>query len=139
MKKSDAERKRSARSSGFTLFEVVVALAIAAVGLGFMLSAAGTGLGNSGLAHQHNEATRRAQSHLAEIGVTVPFVPGTRSGDDGGGFAWRTRISPPVTHPVATKPGTAPLALYAVEVSILWRSGSSSKTVSLRSQRIGPQ
>jgi hypothetical protein len=105
--------------------------------LGFLLSAAGTGLGNSGLAYQYVEATRRAQSHLAEIGVTVPFVASTRSGDDGSGFAWRTRISPPVTHPVAATQGAAPLALYTVEVSILWRDGSSFKTVSLRSQRIG--
>jgi general secretion pathway protein I len=129
---------RIAGSSGFTLFEVVVALAIAAVGLGFLMSAAGTGLGNSGLAYQYVEATRRAQSHLAEIGVTVPFAAGMRSGDDGGGFAWRTRISPPVMHTVAAQPENTRLALYTIEVSILWHNGSASKTVSLRSQRIGP-
>jgi general secretion pathway protein I len=116
----------------------VVALAIAAVGLGFLMSAAGTGLGNSALSYQYVEATRRAQSRLAEIGVSQPFVAGTHSGDDGGGFAWRTRISPPATHSVATRPGAMPLGLYTVEVSIVWRNGSASKTVSLTTQRIGP-
>lgn len=102
------------------------------------MSAAGTGLGNSGLAHQYVEATRRAQSHLAEIGVTVPFAAGLRSGDDGGGFAWSTNISPPVRHAVAATPDAAHVALYTVDVRISWRSGNTCKTVSLRSQRIGP-
>ena len=115
-----------------------MALAIAAVGLGFLMSATGTGLGNSVLAHQYIEATRRAQSHLAEIGVTVPLAAGAQSGDDGGGFAWSTRISSPVMHAVAAKQDAARVGLYTVDVSITWRSGLTSKTVSLRSQRIGP-
>jgi general secretion pathway protein I len=135
--KSRAERQSLAQSSGFTLFEVVVALAIAAAGLGLLMSAAGEGLGNSGLAYQYVEATRRAQSHLAEIGVTAPLLPGLRSGDDGGGFTWSTRISAPSMHMVAETPGGKPLGLYTVEVSISWRSGNSSRTVSLRSQRLG--
>ncbi len=117
---------------------MVVALAIAAVGLGFLMSAAGTGLGNSGLAHTYVEAMRRAQSHLAELGATEPFAAGVRSGDDGGGFTWSTRISPPVLHALAATSGTARVGLYTVDVTISWRSGNSSKTVSLRSQRIAP-
>ena len=45
-------------------------------------------------------------------------------------------ISPPV---VARSPGRAapPLGLYTIEVSISWRKGDSTRSVSLRSQRIG--
>ena len=34
-----------------------------------------------GLPIRYVEATRRAQSHLAEIGVSVPLVAGARSGE----------------------------------------------------------
>ena len=138
MKKSQADhlRHRSAQS-GFTLIEVVVALAIAALGLSFLMAAASTGLGNAGLADQYIEATRRAQSHLAELGVTEPLHPGIRSGDDGGGYSWRSRVSAPRVHDaVPTPEGIAPLGLYAVEMVISWRNGDSIKSVSLQSQRI---
>jgi general secretion pathway protein I len=126
-------------ASGFTLIEVLVALAIAALGLGFLMLAAGTGLGNSGLADRTIEATRLAQSHLAQAGVTVPLRPGEQSGDDGGGYSWRVRISQPLTHtgaPSATAP-QLPLGLYTVEVTVSWRSGAVTKAVSLTSQLLG--
>jgi prepilin-type N-terminal cleavage/methylation domain-containing protein len=129
---------RGRRSDGFTLFEVVVALAIAAIGLGFLMSATSTGIGNAALAYRYVEATRRAQSHLAEVGVSVPFVAGATSGDDGDGFTWTLRISPAVTHANGASPtGGARTGLYTVDVSVSWRSGVSIRTVSLRSQRIG--
>jgi general secretion pathway protein I len=141
LKKSQADRKlRCSAQSGFTLIEVVVALAVAALGLSFLMAAASTGLGNAGLADQYIEATRRAQSHLAELGVTEPLHPGVRAGDDGGGYSWRSWISSPRLHDRPPAPeGIVPLGLYAVEVTISWRSGDSIKSVSLRSQRVaGP-
>ncbi len=138
MKKSHAERAQDVRSSGFTLFEVLVALAIAAVGLGLLMSATGTGLANSNIAHQYVEGTRRAQSHMAELGVAVPLVAGIRSGDDGDGFAWTTRVSPPVVHNAGPTPTETRAGLYTVEVEVTWRSGAVIKSVVLRSQRIAP-
>ena len=138
MKKNQADRWRPrSAQSGFTLIEVVVALAIAALGLSFLMAATSTGLGNAGLADKYIEATRRAQSHLAELGVTEPLVAGVRCGDDGGGYWWRSRVSAPRVHDGVPAPdGMAPLGLFAVEVIIRWQSGDSSKSVSLQSQRI---
>jgi general secretion pathway protein I len=138
LKKSQADRRRHrSAQSGFTLIEVVVALAITALGLSFLVAAASTGLGNAGLADQYIEATRRAQSHLAALGVTEPLYPGVRSGDDGGGFSWGSRISPPQLHGPLLAPGdVVPLGLYSVEVTVSWRGGDSIRSVSLRSKRV---
>ena len=130
-------RSRTA-SKGFTLLEAMIALAIAAFGLASLMAATGTGLGNAKLAGQYIEATRRAQSHLSLIGTSMPLNPGDRSGDDGGGFSWRVRISPPLIRAKAG-PGAQSLpAFYTVEVRISWQSGGSTKNVSLQSQRLGP-
>ena len=138
MKKTPTDRRRHRSvQSGFTLIEVVVALAIAALGLSFLMAAASTGLGNAGLADQYIEATRRAQSHLAELGVTERLRPGIRSGDDGGGYSWRSWVSAPQVQDAVPAPeGVALLGLYAVKVTISWRGGDSVKSVSLQSQRI---
>jgi general secretion pathway protein I len=129
-------RRIKSGSAGFTLFEVVIALAIAALGLGFLVAAAGTGLENGALADQYMEATRRAQSHLAALDVLTPLRPGDQSGDDGGGYSWRVRVSQPALHAGTTADQKAP-ALYTVDVSITWRAGNATRTVSLQSQRIG--
>jgi prepilin-type N-terminal cleavage/methylation domain-containing protein len=126
-------------SRGFTLFEVVIALGIAALGLSFMMSAASSGLANAGLADGFIVATRLAQSHLAEVGITMPLTPGVQSGSDGGGYMWQVRISQPVVQTGAPVPDAAPLGLYTIEVSVGWQAGDSTKSVALRSQRISRQ
>jgi prepilin-type N-terminal cleavage/methylation domain-containing protein len=126
------------RASGFTLIEVIIALAIAGLGLGVLMAAAGTGLGQSNFADQYIEATRRAQSHLAGLGVLTPLRPGTQSGDDGGGYSWQVRTSQAAMHAGAA-PGAAaqnPLGLYTVEVTLTWHSGMGTRSVTLRTQRL---
>lgn len=130
--------REDTRAEGFTLIEAVVALAIAALGLAMLMAASSTGLNNAGIADQYIEATRRAQSHLALVGTALPLLPSDQSGDDGGGFSWRVRISPPVVHD-APPPGTLPgPASYTVDVVISWLNGSKTKSVTLQSQRLGP-
>src|SRR5262245_58464501 len=99
------------------------------------MSAASTGLANAELARQFIEATRRAQSHLAQVGVTTPLVPGVRSGNDGDGFSWQVRVSAPVVHAGSAPSQSAELGLYTVEVAVGWRSRASVRSVALRSLR----
>lgn len=124
------------RSAGFTLIEVLVALAIAGLGLAALVAVTGTGLGNVDLATKYIEATRRAQSRLAMVAVSQPLVAGEQSGDDGGGYSWTTRISAPVVRAVVAGADPAP-ALFDVEVEISWRNGSQKRSVSIRSERLG--
>jgi general secretion pathway protein I len=135
---ADKRHPGGARSAGFTLIEVVVALAITALALSALMAAASTGLDNAAIAGRTIEATRRAQSLLAQSGVNIPLNPGELSGDDGGGFSWHVQISQPLTRAAAPESSNLPpLGIYTVQVTIIWRSGATTKNVSLQSQFLG--
>ncbi len=132
-------RRPSRGRAGFTLIEVLVALAIAALGLGALMAAAGQGLGNVAAADRFIDATRRAQSRLAIAEVAPAPGPGEASGDDGGGYVWRVTIQPVATQPQAAGAGAPPaLALYAVGVTVSWREKSQIKSVSIQSEHVWP-
>jgi general secretion pathway protein I len=120
-------------SSGFTLIEVLVALAIAAAGLGLLVAATGTGLENMITADRTIQAAGRAQTRMAQVGVTIPLKQGNYAGDDGGGFRWRVQIGGP-----AARGAASALNLYPVRTTISWHSGVLQKNLSLYSERAGP-
>lgn len=102
-----------------------------------MIAATGTGLGNAGAADRYIAATRRAQSHLAALGIAATLRPGDQSGDDGGRYSWRTTISEPTLHASGARSAEKVLGLYNVGVTIFWRDGVFTRSVSLSSQRLG--
>jgi general secretion pathway protein I len=126
-----------ANQHGFTLIEVLVALAIMALGMGALIAAASTGLGNTRAAQQYIEAVRRAQSHLATVGITIPLSPGVKSGDDGQGYTWRISISAPQSHIGPPAQGQPRLGLYAIEATVSWRANALTRSVTLQSRRLG--
>lgn len=133
MPKSSNKASRGAAVSGFTLIEVLVALAIAGMGLAALLVAVNQGLGSVGSADQYIEAIRRAQSRIAAFGTEMPVAEGDWSGNDGGGFNWRTQA-----HVLPGADSKAPMVPYGVDVTIGWQSNGQQRTVSLHSQRLGP-
>jgi general secretion pathway protein I len=132
---------RRARDAGFTLIEVLAALAIAALGLGAMMAAVGTGLANTSTADRYLKATRQAQSLLA-LTVAEPLEPGQHSGTYEDGSAWRVRVSPPLQYaPTKGTNGAKPAAipgLYAIEATVSWPVRGSSRSVTLHTQRLAP-
>lgn len=130
---------RRPAGSGFTLLEVVVALAIAGLALVGMFQAGSAGLFAADTAARAEEAVQRAQSHLAAVGRDAALVQGDFNDDDGGGYHWYLRV-----HPAASRrvPGSDPntsttTTLYAVDVQISWRSGGHERSVTLRTLRLG--
>lgn len=122
---------------GFTLLEVIVALAIAALGVGALLEAASGGLSNVDIAAQYVAATRRAQTHLAAIGIESRLSPGERNGRDEDGFRWQIKIAPVLIG--AHGEGAVPPVptMFAVEVAVSWRRGLVTRTVTLNTLRLG--
>jgi general secretion pathway protein I len=128
--------KNSNRASGFTLIEVLVALAI----VGLALAAVASVLGNGLTAHETvsgaEEALALAEEQLTLAGATLR--PGTTSGTYAGQFAWQTTVAPytDADNKTADAPSSLP-PLYRVAVSVAWRDGRRSRQVALSTLRLG--
>ncbi len=144
-RRSDRE---AADVAGFTLLEVIVALAIAALALVVLFRAGGGGLSAVDTAARVEEAVARAQSHLAAFGRAGSIRPGESTGDDGDGYRWRLwtrpiaeRAAPEEQSEGGTltglRPSQLPLVLYDVEVTISWRSAGRNRSIAIATRRLG--
>jgi general secretion pathway protein I len=131
--------ERRPRERGFTLLEVLVAVAIAGLALVGLFQAGSGGMFAADTAARAEEAVQRAQSHLAAVGRNAALVQGEFTDDDGGGYRWRLRVQP-----LAARQGLAPdgssavtSTLYDVEVAILWPGRKGERSVVLRTLRLG--
>jgi general secretion pathway protein I len=123
--------------SGFTLLEVLVALAIAAVALVGLFQAGSGGMFAVDTAARAQEAIQRAQSHLAAVGRDAALVQGDFTDDDGGGYRWRLQVRPVATHPAPDARSAVPATLFDVDVAVSWPGRSGDRSVVLKTLRLG--
>ena len=130
---------RPPQANGFTLLEVLVAVAIAALAFVGLFQAASGGLFAADTAARAEEAVQRAQSHLAAVGRDAALVQGEFTDDDGGGYRWRLRVQPVASRQVLAPNGNsaATSTLFDVEVTILWPGRDGDRSVALRTLRLG--
>src|SRR5690242_4717851 len=129
----------SGGSRGFTLLEVVVALAIAGLALVGLFRAGSGGLFAVDTAARAEEAVQRAQSHLAAVGRDAALVEGEFTGDDGGGYRWALRIRPLTSRQSLAQDGvsTVTSSRFNGEVAISWPGDGGDRSVTLRTLRLG--
>jgi general secretion pathway protein I len=133
----DAERLP--RGDGFTLLEVVVALAIAALALVGLFQAGSGGLFAVDTATRVEEAVQRAQSHLAAVGRDAALVQGDFTDDDGAGYRWQLRVRPVANRLTPAPDGNSATTttLFDVEVAISWPGPRGDRSVVLKTLRLG--
>jgi general secretion pathway protein I len=129
------------RQSGFSLLEVLIALVIAGMSMGIVFRAGAESVQATAVAARYQDAVSHARSRLDAAGAAP--MAGEQSGEDGGGFRWRTQVravgstgkSDAAGRP-DTSAGTLTVTLYAVTVWITWREGSRNRLVRLDTQRL---
>lgn len=115
------------RSAGFTLLEVVVALAIMAIALGVLYRAVGGGVRTVGDLSAYSRAVAIGESVL-QMRDAVPAEGWNQSGQ-WEGFRWSVASAP-------YDPGTeAGVPLHRVQVDVAWSDGLRDRSFSLVSLR----
>ena len=130
--------RRSARkggADGFALVEVLVAFVVLAIGLGALLGGVMLAMHAETEVHVARNASRVAQSLLAEAGVLQKLAPGVRTGTIAS-FRWYERIVPAhFRPPSATKrdnPAASGEEIYWVEIRVLAPGGITTELSALK-------
>jgi general secretion pathway protein I len=115
---------------GFSLIEVLAALVVLALALGY----------GSGILSQSAEAVRRAdaqvqalaqaESLLAEVGYVYPLRAGSFDGETPEGGRWRLDIAPVSAGEALARP------LYEVTATLAWGLGPTARRVTLVTRRV---
>jgi len=121
---------RRQNNTGFSLLEMVVAIAILGLALGALYQAAGGATRNVRTDERYAFATELAQSLLANHS-RVPAQGVSERGETAGGFVWEV-----VTRPVEggqNQQSRSTTSLHEIQVIVAWSEGLRSPEVVLNS------
>jgi len=124
------------RQAGFTLVEVIVAIAILSVALTGLLAAIGNALRQTAQADRMAEAGSLAQSLLARLGPELPLGERQQAGQFANGFRWRLNCE---RFGDANDRQQWSLSAYKVSVEVIWSDGSRERSFTLTTLRLAPK
>lgn len=129
---------RRPRSAGFTLLEVLVAMAILAVAVTAVMQLFGQGLRLARASGEQLTATLLASQKLTEI-AEASLAPGTSQGVEGE-YRWQAAVRPvPGLQPVELPEGLRPTGqLVQVAVRVEWGRGKVVELTTLRTVEARP-
>jgi len=79
---------------GFTLLEIMVAMAILAIALTLVIEIFAGGVRAAWLSREYTKAVFLAQEKMEELRLRDTFSPGIESGELEGGYTWKAEIKP---------------------------------------------
>lgn len=131
-----AMKRRRHAQAGFTLTEVVAALAILALSLSVAWSLISNGIRQTGDAETLAAAGSLAQSLLDEVGAGVPLQAGETAGQFPNGLRWRVRTE---AYGNGADRQQWPVGAYRVSAEVFWGDGVRARSVALSTLRLGPK
>lgn len=139
--------RNTGRSAGFTLIEVLIALAIAGLVLAAVAAVFGTGVAGQETASDANTALALAEEKLAAAEAVSLVKTGRSGGDYGGRFEWQVAVSRyddpgekdlPAADALASQPAGGALQLYRIDAVVAWRDGRRRRELALSTVRLLP-
>jgi prepilin-type N-terminal cleavage/methylation domain-containing protein len=130
------KRRRDRRDRGFTLVEVVVAIAILALMAGVIFRVNSDSIRNIRRADALTNQSALAQSLIAKVGTEIPLREGEARGQTNAGLQWRVQMK---RYGDTTDRAQWPLAAYTVMAEVTLRDGPDSQPVALMTLRLGPK
>ncbi|HYA90120.1 MAG TPA: prepilin-type N-terminal cleavage/methylation domain-containing protein [Thermodesulfobacteriota bacterium] len=122
-------------NKGFTLIEVVVALAILGVGLTVIIELFSGGLRLGRASMEYTRAVNYARVKMEETMAKPTIEEGTQEGEsDDKTFRWQMGVKKvdllSIDKSIDYKP---PVELFQVKIDVFWKSGSKEKSTSVES------
>lgn len=125
-----AETRHRRSSSGFTLLEVIIALAIMGVGFALAMELLATGTRSAKVSEGYTLAVLLARQKMAAMLATPALKGSTEHGEFDGGLSWASEILP------LEQDEALPAQLYQVRVRVAWPSRRGEKSVDLYTLRM---
>jgi general secretion pathway protein I len=126
-------RARATRANGFTLLEVLAAIALLGIAFAVLMQVAGGAIGLTGQAADASEAAMWARSKLDSAYVVEPLQPGRSAGRFDRKFRWQLDVTP--WHAAASDDQT-PLQLYQLDLQVSWGAAAHPHTANFRTLRL---
>jgi general secretion pathway protein I len=125
-------------TTGFTLIEIVVALAILGIGLTVIIELFSGGLRLGRTSEEYTRAMGYARMKMEEIISKRNIEEGSDEGDFDKTFRWQVDIKKIDLFPLDKNPDLKPpVDLFQVKVNILWKSGSKERSTILETYKTG--
>jgi general secretion pathway protein I len=121
---------------GFTLVEVLVALALLGIGLAALVQVVPAATLAAARAQARLEALALAQARLETLGVDAALLPGGSAGVAPGGYRWRVSARPLAPGGPGGSPTPAALEAIEVGVEVTWVAGGRRGSLVLTSIRL---
>jgi len=124
------------KKKGFTLIEVLVAVAILGVGLTVLIELFSGGLRLGRASEEYTKAVNYARTKMEEIAVKPTIKEGSEEGEFDETFRWQVAVKKVEILPIENKPDFKPPAqFFQVRINIIWKSGSKEKSTHIESYR----
>jgi general secretion pathway protein I len=124
-------------NKGFTLMEVLVAIAILGIGLGILLELFSGGLRSAKISEEVTRAQWYGKAKMEEILTTQDLSEGVTEDAFDSQFSYKsevTKTNPPLGQD-ETVGSALPVDLYKIIVKVNWRSGLGQRSLELESLR----
>jgi general secretion pathway protein I len=116
---------------GFTLLEVLVALAILGVALGALMQVFAGGLRRVSASEDYAAATMQARAELDRLGAELPLAEGQYAGRFADGMVWTAQLRRYAEGRSGNNPALAVIP-YEIKVTVSWGEHRSLTLTTLR-------
>jgi len=122
---------------GFTLLEVLVAMAILGIGLVVIIELFSGGLRLGRTSEEYTKAVGYARMKLEEISLAKSLKEGVEEGEFDREYRWQVEVKKVDLLPPGRETSyQPPVALYWVRIDVLWKSGTRERNTALESYRL---
>lgn len=130
MERRQSQNQAHHKQRGFSLSEILIAVAILAFSMSALLPIYAQSILISDAVRDRSEARLRLQSLLSEARAETPMRVRETSGVFDAKFSWRLAVAPEAA-------GLVPVELWRIRASVSWKSRGRDRTLTLTTLQVG--